>query len=228
MSLANLNTLISLRKFTKELQVQLIIASRNVHKIRELRLMLKRYAFFDVLSLLDFPQYTPPFEKGKNLKENSIQKAVNASLQLNRWTLADTTELVVPILKNIPGIDSVNYLGGTATDGDNRKKLLEALRSILEPDRQAYFQCCIAISSPNGSIEKTSTGICEGTILFEERGSKGFGYDSIFMKYEYGKSFAELDETLKNRISHRRKAFDKLSVFLSGLAQSSKTLSPLI
>jgi XTP/dITP diphosphohydrolase len=198
--------------------VQLVIASRNVHKISELRAMLKAYKFLDVLSLLDFPQYVPLPENGKTFEENVTQKAIHAAKSLNRWTLADDTGLVVPALQGAPGVYSARYAGENASDPDNRKKLLADMKEILEPHRQGYFECWLAIAAPQG-LKKCVRGVCEGTILTEEKGGKGFGYDSLFVKYEYGKTFSELEESVKNRISHRRKALDKLHLLLESFTE---------
>lgn len=196
--------------------MELVIASKNVHKIREFRSMLKEYNHLDVLSLLDFPHYQPLEESGLSFEEIVSQKAVHAAQNLNRWAIADDSGLVVPALQGAPGIRSARYAGDHATDSENRHKLLQEMQHILEPERQGYYECWIAIASPQG-LKKCVRGLCEGTILSQEKGSKGFGYDPLFIKYEYGKSFAEIEETLKNRISHRRKALDKLHVFLSSL-----------
>ncbi len=192
--------------------MQLVIASRNVHKIRELRSMLKAYQFLDILSLLDFPNYTPLPEDKDSLEASAIQKATHAAKSLNRWAIADDTGLIVPALKGAPGIYSARYAGENASDAENRKKLLTDMEELSDPHRQGYFECWIALASPDG-LKKCVRGVCEGNILTEEKGGKGFGYDSLFMKHEYGKSFSELEESLKNRISHRRKALDKLHLF---------------
>ena len=196
--------------------MELVIASKNVHKIRELRSMLKEYKQLDVLSLLDFPSYTPAVEDGASFEEIVCHKAVHAATTLNRMTLADDSGLIVPALQGAPGIYSSRYAGDLATDAENRHKLLKEMKEILEPNRQGYFECWIAVASPDG-LKKCVRGLCEGMILDEEKGNYGFGYDPIFIKHEYGKSFAEIEENLKNRISHRRKAFDKLHVFLASL-----------
>lgn len=198
--------------------MQLIIASRNVHKIRELRAMLKVYKFLDVLSLLDFPQYAPLPETGRTLEENAIQKATYAAKHLNQWAIADDTGLVVPALQGAPGVFSSRYAGDQATDVENRKKLLADMQHLQDPDRQAYFETWIALATPQG-LKKSVRGVCEGTIQDAEKGGKGFGYDSLFVKYEYGKTFAQIEESLKNRISHRRKALDKLHLFLEALGE---------
>ncbi len=198
--------------------MKLVIASRNVHKIREIRSMLKGTLKCDLFSLIDFPNYTPPQESGTTFEENAILKAVHAASALNAWVIADDSGLTVPSLGGAPGLHSARYAGENATDKDNRKKLLKAMEPFNEENRDAYFECCIALASPDG-LEKTVSGRCEGIITEDERGGQGFGYDSIFKKHEYSKTFAELEEEVKNRISHRRKAIDKMLLTLETLPQ---------
>lgn len=189
--------------------MELVIASLNIHKIREIRAILKKIARFDLISLIDFPDYLPLPESGSSFEDNAILKAEHAAKTLHRWVIGEDSGLVVPALKGAPGIYSRRYAGEQATDKENRQKLLREMSHLQEADRQAYFECWIALSSPEG-IQKTAKGVSEGMILEQERGSSGFGYDSLFIKHEYGKTFAELDEDTKNRISHRRKALDRL------------------
>lgn len=189
--------------------IELVIASQNVHKVREFRAMLKSYPEFDLLSLHDFPDYVPLPETGISFEEIAIQKAMHAAENLQKWVLAEDSGLVVSALGGAPGIFSARYAGEGASDFDNRKKLLEEMRHLLDDDRSAYYECCIALASPQG-LEKYTRGTCEGKIAQAEKGSGGFGYDPLFIKHEYNKTFAELDESVKNRISHRRKALDKL------------------
>ena len=196
--------------------MEIVIASTNMHKIREFRSLLKPLKRFDVLSLHDFPSYAPLEETGGSFEEIVATKAVHAAKALNKWVLADDSGLVVPALRGEPGIHSARYAGENATDRENCKKLLKEMRSLQENGRHAYFECWIAIASPEG-LEKVEKGVCEGTVLEEEKGRHGFGYDTLFRKHEYSKTFAELDEAIKNRISHRRKAFDKISLFLESL-----------
>lgn len=190
--------------------MEIVIASHNVHKIKEFRDMLKVFKHVDVLSLLNFPQYSLPEETGTSFKENAILKAVDAALVLNKWVLADDSGLVVPSLNGEPGIFSRRYAGHDATDAENRQKLLAKMKDFQDEKRSCYFECCLALASPEG-LEKVVSGTCEGMIILEERGRNGFGYDSLFVKSEYDKTFAEIEESTKNRISHRRKAFEKLS-----------------
>lgn len=196
--------------------LELVIASTNIHKIREIRSMLKPLQRIDLLSLCDFPNYIPPEETGKTFEENAILKAVHAAKTLNRWAIADDSGLVVPALNGAPGVYSARYAGNDATNFDNRKKLLEEMRHLLEEDRSAFFECCIALAAPSG-IKRATKGTCEGVLLLQERGGSGFGYDPLFVKHGYNKSFAELEEATKNRISHRRKALDKILLSLESI-----------
>jgi XTP/dITP diphosphohydrolase len=190
-----------------------------MHKVREFRTLLKPYGRFDLLSLSDFPAYVPPEETGTTFEENATLKAEHAAKTLNRWVIADDSGLVVPALNGAPGIYSARYAGNDATDLENRKKLLEQIQHLLEEDRQAYFECAIALASPAG-LRKCVKGTCEGTLLTKDRGGSGFGYDPIFIKHGYSKTFAELGDSVKNRISHRRKALDKLILSLENLLGS--------
>lgn len=196
--------------------MELVIASRNVHKVREFRAMLKSLRELDLLSLVDFPSYESPEEIGKTFEENALLKATHAAKTLGKWVIADDSGIVVPALRGEPGIHSRRYAGEGATDKDNRQKLLREMRSIAHPHRQAYFECWIALAGPEGTL-KAVKGISEGEVLEEERGRHGFGYDALFLKHEYGKTFAELDEQTKNRVSHRRKALDRLQPTLEAL-----------
>lgn len=189
--------------------MKLIIASKNMHKIRELRFMLRNFSHLDILSLRDFPDYCPAEESGKSFEENVKNKALAAAKKLKCWVLADDSGLIVPALNGEPGVFSARYAGPQASDKDNREKLIQKLKLLPEEKRIGYYECCIALASETG-IKKTVTGLCEGQLLCTPRGSHGFGYDSLFLKYDYSKTFAEIEEEVKNRISHRRKAFDKL------------------
>lgn len=196
--------------------MEIVIASTNLHKIREIREMLKPFRF-DVLSLHQYPDYVPPPEEGDSFEEITSKKAVHAAKSIGKWVLADDSGLVVPALGGEPGIYSRRYAGEDATDLENRKKLIEAMKGLEGLERSAHFVCCLALASKEG-LKKVVTGICEGTLMNEERGRNGFGYDPLFVKLDYDKSFAELEEWVKNKISHRNKAFEKLIPALSSLS----------
>lgn len=203
--------------------MELIIASSNLHKIRELKTLLKPFKKFDLLSLSQFPELTLPEETGDSFQEIAEQKALSVAKILKKLVIADDTGLIVPALDGKPGIFSRRFAGDKATDRENRQKLLKEMGHLKGEARQAYYECCLAVASPNGLI-KSVTATCDGYILTEEKGRLGFGYDSIFLKRDYDKSFGEMSEQTKNRISHRSKALDKLSVTLENLQRSCTTL----
>lgn len=193
--------------------MKLVIASQNVHKIREFRSMLRGNPKIDLFSLIDFPDYTPLPETGKTFEENAVIKAVDAAKALDEWVISDDSGLVIPALDGAPGIYSARYASENATEKENRKKLLHEMRHLKDVQRDGYYECCIALASPEGLV-KTASARCEGTILEKERGGQGFAYDCLFKKHDYNKTFAELEEEVKNRISHRRKALDKILLHL--------------
>jgi XTP/dITP diphosphohydrolase len=196
--------------------MEILLASNNLHKVREFRDMFKSLTHIELISLHQFNHYVAPEEAGDTFRENAILKAEHAAKQLNKWVLADDSGLIVPALQGEPGVRSKRYAGLNATDLENRQKLLIAMEHLHGRARTAYFECCLAIASPTG-LQKCVEGICEGYILNEPKGRHGFSYDSLFIKNDYEKTFAELDDTVKNRISHRRKAFERLLTFLEAL-----------
>ena len=201
--------------------MELVIASKNLHKIREIRAILKPQFSFDYLSLLDFPSYTLPEESGASFEENASIKGLHAAKSLNRWVIADDSGLVIPALNNTPGFQSARYSGANATDQENRKKLIQALDALEEGERTGYYVCALALASPNG-MHTQALGLCEGSLILIPRGGQGFGYDPLFLKYDYNKTFGEMDEEVKNKISHRRKALDKLASALQTLLTSKE------
>lgn len=196
--------------------MELVLATRNVHKLREIREMLRGIKKFDIISLMNFPEYVSPEETGKTFQENAEIKALDAARVLNKWVVADDSGLVVPAINGEPGVYSRRYAGEDATDRENNKKLLERMAGLKDIERSAYFECSICVCGPDGK-KKTVTGHCEGTITDSPRGNNGFGYDPLFLKNDHQKTFAELPEDTKNRISHRRKALDKIALFLETL-----------
>ncbi|EKE08047.1 MAG: deoxyribonucleotide triphosphate pyrophosphatase [uncultured bacterium] len=202
------------------MSIEIVIASKNGHKVRELREILKIVPHLDVLGLCDFPDYQPPEETGANFEENAQIKAEHAAKSLQRWVIADDSGIVVPALGGAPGVLSSRYAGNNATDFENRKKLLEDMKHLMDDDRQAFFECCIVLAAPSG-MKKCVKGTCEGTLAMKDRGGGGFGYDPLFIKHGYNKTFAELGESVKNRISHRRKAIDKILFSLESFLRNT-------
>lgn len=196
--------------------MEIVIASHNLHKIREIRDFFKVFKNLDLLSLLNFPDFIPDDECGDNLKDIAVNKAVKAAKELNKWTIADDSGLFVPALGGVPGVYSRRYASENASDSENRAKLLKSMADMEQIDRSAYYECCLVLASPEG-VKKIVVGSCHGEICHEERGRNGFGYDSLFVKNDYDKTFAELEDDVKKRISHRSKAFEKLLPLLESM-----------
>lgn len=191
-------------------KIEVVVATHNLHKLREIKEMCRMFDWVDLVSLRLFDEYTPPEETGKTFEENAVLKAEHFGKTFDKWVIADDSGLVVPALKGAPGVFSARYAGPAATDNENLQKLLKEMEFFDDMDRSAYYECVLALYNPIKGATKIVRGISEGQILKSPRGSNGFGYDPVFQKYEYEKTFGELDETTKNRVSHRRKAFDKL------------------
>ena len=196
--------------------MKLGIASSNPNKIREFKTLLSHLKGLELVSMRDFPNYVPPEETGSTFEENAIIKALDFSNFINGLSLADDSGLVVPALHGAPGVYSARYARLDATDAENRFKLIKELEKVSEKDRFAHFECCLALAEPN-QIKKITHGYCEGYLITEERGRNGFGYDPLFIRHDYNKTFAELDSQIKNKISHRRKAFDKMLPYLESI-----------
>ncbi|MGL4347838.1 MAG: RdgB/HAM1 family non-canonical purine NTP pyrophosphatase [Chlamydiales bacterium] len=183
-----------------------MIASTNSHKIREYSSLLQIIPNVNILNLNHFPTYIPPDETGTSFEANAIIKASHAADSLKMLTLGDDGGLVIPALEGEPGLYSRRYAGPHATDSENIQKILEKISLLPDTHRSAHFVCALALASPE-ELKKCVVATCEGEVLDRAKGNYGFAYDKIFLKYGYHKTFGELEESIKNKISHRNKAF---------------------
>lgn len=190
----------------------LLLGTRNLGKIREITSILEDsgWSFSSPQDNVE----TPP-EDGKTFTDNATAKARFYSAASGLWALADDSGLEVDALGGAPGVYSARYAGDNASDADRRALLLSELAQVSEKDRRARFVSVVVIASADGTVLNVSEGICEGTITFAPRGNGGFGYDPLFVPDGYSQTFAELPETLKNRISHRARALLKTRQFLT-------------
>jgi XTP/dITP diphosphohydrolase len=182
--------------------MKLLIATRNRHKLDEIRAILNMPGL-DLVSCVDYPQVPEVVEDGDTLEQNAIKKAQELAAATGLWTLADDTGLEVDALSGAPGVISARYAGEPSDAAANISRLLSELESVDE--RRARFRTVIALSSPSGET-RTVDGVCEGTITKKPRGDHGFGYDPVFLPEESDETFAELTADAKNRISHRARA----------------------
>ncbi len=193
--------------------MQLLIATKNVGKIRELKNLLQDFPL-RLRSLDEFANIVEAKETGADFAENAVLKAQSYALQTNLWTLADDSGLEVEALSGAPGAFSARYGGKNADDGEKISKLLEELRETKDKTRQARFVCVIAIADEKGEIKFLAEGACSGKIAEITSGSNGFGYDPIFIPEGFNKTFGELSGEIKREISHRARALKKIIAFL--------------
>lgn len=185
--------------------MKLVLATRNLGKVRELSDMLSQQCNIEVLSMRDFPEAPDVVEDGETYQDNAKKKAVDIARYSGIVALADDSGLEVDALGGAPGVHSARYAGSDASDADRIAKLLAATRYVPDNERTARFKCAVAVAEPNGRADVV-IGVCDGKIIRKPRGSQGFGYDPVFVPHGYDKTFAELGEQIKNRISHRAKA----------------------
>jgi XTP/dITP diphosphohydrolase len=215
----------------------LLIATRNLHKVGEIRAILGGQ--FEFLKLNDFPEAPKINEDANTFAGNAAKKAVELAKWINskhrtsniehptpNFILADDSGLEVDALNGEPGVHSARFaaMDSTGTENsssaDNNAKLLRLLKNIPMEKRSARFHCVIAlvkVQSQQSTVHSPQLfdGVCEGRIIFEPRGENDFGYDPLFMPDGFEQTFAELGDAVKNKLSHRAKALEKLKAFLN-------------
>jgi XTP/dITP diphosphohydrolase len=183
---------------------RLVCASANPGKVAEIAAILA-----GTVELLPRPAAVPDVaEDADTLEGNARLKAVAICAATGLAAVADDTGLEVAALGGAPGVRSARYAGEGATDAENRAKLLADLAGVS--DRRATFRTCVLVRRPDGS-EIVVDGVCPGTIASDERGERGFGYDSVFVPDAGdGRTFAEMTEAEKHAMSHRGRALRNL------------------
>ncbi len=180
----------------------IVVASNNKNKIREIKEILDG---FEIKPVCDFVENFSVDEDGGSFCENAYLKAKTLKKYVNEIVLADDSGLEVFAINNEPGIFSARY-STRATDEDNLAKLLEKMENV--EDRRARFACCM-VAIINGEVIQEE-GYVYGYIKKQPSGENGFGYDPVFVPEGYDKTFAEMPSALKNRLSHRRAALEKI------------------
>ena len=194
--------------------LQILAATTNKHKIREFQAMLDasadsgRVCIISPDTIKGFPEIV---ENGNSFEENARIKAGVAARYADMAAFADDSGLEVKALGGAPGIYSARYAGDGATDARRIEKLLKELEG--KTDRRARFVCVIALAY-RGDIVETFRGEVTGTIAPEPRGTEGFGYDPIFIPDGYDRTFGELGEEVKSKLSHRARAFALAAEFV--------------
>jgi len=185
---------------------EVVLATRNRGKVKEFQGLLQGVVG-KVISLDDLQSPPDVIEDGETFHENALKKAREIAEYSGMPALADDSGLVVEALGSRPGVRSARFSGEGATDKNNIEKLLTELGD--EKNRSAKFVCVLALVFPDGK-EIVASGECPGVILDRPRGEGGFGYDPAFYLPDRGKTMAEVDPEIKNRISHRANALKRL------------------
>jgi XTP/dITP diphosphohydrolase len=187
---------------------EIVFATNNKHKLDEVRKIADTK--LKILSLSDINCHEEIEETGTTLEANALIKAKYVKDHYGYDCFADDTGLEVEALDGMPGVYSSRYAGEACRPADNMNKLLTVLNNI--ENRKARFRTVIALILNNE--EHYLEGIINGEITREEKGNAGFGYDPIFQPEGYSQTFAELGDDIKNSISHRALATEKLMKFL--------------
>ena len=183
-----------------------VLASRNKHKLQELSAIIgNRYRLLSTDSFSGIPEIE---ETEKTFEGNALIKARAVFQHCKMPTLADDSGLEVDALDGEPGVDSALYAGEHGNHAANNTKLLDALKNVSEEKRTARFRSVIALITADREV--VVEGSIEGRILTELTGKGGFGYDPLFLPNGYTESFAQISDEMKNSISHRARALEKL------------------
>jgi len=191
--------------------MQLVFATQNPNKLKEVQLMLP--ADMDIVSLDQIGCFDDIPETQPTLEGNALQKAQYVHQNFGCNCFSDDTGLEIDSLGGEPGVFSARYAGEAKDSNANMDKVLTLLEGVK--NRKARFRTVIALILDGK--EMLFEGIVEGEIIGQKRGREGFGYDPIFLPRGYDQTFAEMALTEKNLISHRKRAFQKLSEFLTSL-----------
>ena len=188
----------------------LLVATGNSHKTAEIRAILG--AGYVVSDLKAHPELPEVEETGSTFLENATLKAVEISKQVEGLILSDDSGLEVDALGGEPGVYSSRYAGEAGNDAANNKKLLHELQG--KDNRKARFRCVMVLAQ-DGEVLTSFDGAVEGRMLSELHGEGGFGYDPLFVPDGYDQTFSQLSEGIKNQLSHRAVAMEKVVAWLA-------------
>jgi XTP/dITP diphosphohydrolase len=192
--------------------MELVIATKNKKKLKEIKDIWKGLEF-KVGSLEDYPKAPRIIENGRTFKENAVKKAVKIARFTRTLTLGEDSGLCVDVLKGKPGVYSSRFAGKNKSDQQNNLKVLRLLEGLPFKKRGAHYICAVALADQEGLVGVVE-GRCDGIIGFQVQGHCGFGYDPLFLLPKYKKTFGQLGERIKHKISHRFRALKKAKELL--------------
>lgn len=192
--------------------LQIVIATRNRHKFRELKSLLPRRGV-RWRSLAEFPRAASVAEGEQSFEANAVKKARAAARATGCLALADDSGLEVDALGGLPGVTSARFAGRHGDDTRNTRKLLQALEGVATSRRRARYRCALALASPTRLLAVVH-GTWEGRIATAPAGRNGFGYDPVFVVLRFNRTVGQLPPRLKQRLSHRAAAARRLRSIL--------------
>ena len=196
--------------------MKIYLASGNAHKAREFQALAEASALpVEIIAAVAIGGMPPVVEDTGTFAGNARKKAraLRGRLPAGTWALADDSGLCVDALGGAPGVESAYYAGPRASGAENLAKLVAVMRGVPADRRGAHFVCVLALVGPDGE-ERVFAGRCDGSLRDEPAGTGGFGYDPLFVPAGHDRVFAELDEAVKNRLSHRGRAWASLAAWL--------------
>lgn len=200
---------------------RLVLATRNAHKVDELRRILADAGLVVELAGVDaFPDVPDVAETGTTFVENALLKAHAVAAATGLPAVADDSGLCVDVLGGMPGVFSARWAGGHGDDRANLELVLAQLSDVPDDRRAAHFACAAALALPDGA-EHVVEGRLSGTLIRQPRGSSGFGYDPIFVPEGDTRTTAEMPPSDKDAISHRGRAFRALAPVVAGLLSAA-------
>jgi XTP/dITP diphosphohydrolase len=197
------------------MSARVVLATRNNHKVAELRRILADAdVHVELLSTDEFPDLPDVPETGSTFAANALLKARDVAQRTGLVAIADDSGLCVDALNGMPGIFSARWAGTHGKDLANLELVLAQLRDVPTSKRTAAFHCAAAIATPEGE-ERVVEGVLDGVLIDAPRGGNGFGYDPIFIPLGYQQTTAEMTAVQKDAISHRGIAFRALAPVLA-------------
>lgn len=199
---------------------ELIVATKNKKKLKEIKEILKGMDL-KITSLSDYSGLPGIIENGRTFKENAAKKAQKISRFSKKLVLGEDSGLCVDALGGRPGIYSSRFAGEEKNDQKNNLKLIKLLEGLPLKKRKAHYTCAVALAD-KGRLIGTVAGKCCGVIGFKAKGRRGFGYDPLFIIPGYKKTFAQLGERIKHKISHRFRALAKAKKVIAAYYKREK------
>jgi XTP/dITP diphosphohydrolase len=200
--------------------MELLVATKNKKKLKEIKEILKGEGL-RITALSDYQRMPRIIEDGRTFRENAIKKATKIAGFTKNLTLGEDSGLCVHALGGRPGVFSSRFAGLDKSDLKNNLKVLKLLEGIPLANRTAYYVCAVAIANGGGLLGVVE-GRCSGVIAFKMKGKSGFGYDPLFIIPKYKKTFAQLGEKIKHKMSHRYRALLKAKPIIQKYIENHK------